>query len=109
MTDFRDCDIIITGRFAAKLTRTGRGWFAEVAHARHHTRPNSTYMRGVHTGRRVHAVVMLRVRQYSTTCVIYPSYLRFARSPTMSIQKILGSPFLTMKLTKTFCFPKSAM
>jgi len=31
MTDFKDGDIIITEHFAVKVTRTGRGWFAEVS------------------------------------------------------------------------------
>jgi hypothetical protein len=35
MTDFRDGDIIITENFAAKVTRTGRGWFAEVSDSHH--------------------------------------------------------------------------
>jgi hypothetical protein len=35
MTDFQDGDIIITEHFAAKVTRTGRGWFAEVCDAAH--------------------------------------------------------------------------
>lgn len=35
ITDFRDGDIIITEHFAAKVTKTGRGWFAEVADAQH--------------------------------------------------------------------------
>jgi hypothetical protein len=35
MTDFRDDDIIITEHFALKVTKTGRGWFAEVSDAQH--------------------------------------------------------------------------
>jgi hypothetical protein len=35
MTDFQDGDIIITEHFAVKVTRTGRGWFAEVADSQH--------------------------------------------------------------------------
>lgn len=35
MTDFEDGDIIITAEFAAKVTRTARGWFAEVADSHH--------------------------------------------------------------------------
>jgi hypothetical protein len=33
MTNFQDGDIIITETFAIKVTKTGRGWFAEVADA----------------------------------------------------------------------------
>jgi hypothetical protein len=32
---FNDGDFIITEEFAAKVTRTGRGWFAEVVDAGH--------------------------------------------------------------------------
>jgi hypothetical protein len=32
---FNDGDIIITEEFAAKVTKTGRGWFAEVVDAAH--------------------------------------------------------------------------
>jgi hypothetical protein len=32
---FQDGDIIITEEFAAKVTKTGRGWFAEVADQQH--------------------------------------------------------------------------
>jgi hypothetical protein len=35
MTDFHDRDIIITEHFAVKLTKTGRGWFAEVSDSHH--------------------------------------------------------------------------
>jgi hypothetical protein len=35
MTDFRDGDIIITEHFAVKVTKTGRGWFAEVSDSHH--------------------------------------------------------------------------
>ena len=35
MTDFQDGHIIITEHFAVRVTRTGRGWFAEVADAQH--------------------------------------------------------------------------
>jgi hypothetical protein len=35
MTDFQDSDIIITEHFAVKVTRTGRGWFAEVSDSHH--------------------------------------------------------------------------
>ena len=35
MTDFQDNDIIITGHFAVKVTKTGRGWFAEVSDSHH--------------------------------------------------------------------------
>ena len=35
MTDFRDGDVIITEHFAVKVTRTGRGWFAEVSDTQH--------------------------------------------------------------------------
>ncbi len=35
MTNFEDGDVIITEEFAVKVTRTGRGWFAEVADAQH--------------------------------------------------------------------------
>lgn len=35
MTDFQDGDIIITENFAVKVTKTGRGWFAEVADEQH--------------------------------------------------------------------------
>jgi hypothetical protein len=31
MTNFQDGDIIITENFAIKVTKTGRGWFAEVS------------------------------------------------------------------------------
>jgi hypothetical protein len=51
-------------------------------------------------GGRVHAVVMPRSGN---------SYFSVAKSPTMSIQKIFGSPFLTVKLTRILCFPKSMM
>jgi hypothetical protein len=33
--DFQDGDIIITEHFAARVTRTGRGWFAEVCDSQH--------------------------------------------------------------------------
>ncbi len=32
---FNDGDILITEEFAVKVTRTGRGWFAEVVDAGH--------------------------------------------------------------------------
>lgn len=35
MTDFQDDDIIITEHFAVKVTKTGRGWFAEVSDSQH--------------------------------------------------------------------------
>lgn len=35
MTNFEDGDVIITEEFAVKVTKTGRGWFAEVADAQH--------------------------------------------------------------------------
>lgn len=35
MTDFEDGDVIITEEFAAKVSRTGRGYFAEVADSHH--------------------------------------------------------------------------
>jgi hypothetical protein len=35
MADFEDDDVIITEEFAAKVTRTGRGWIAEVADSHH--------------------------------------------------------------------------
>jgi hypothetical protein len=35
MTDFQDGDIIITQDFAVKVTKTGRGWFAEVCDEHH--------------------------------------------------------------------------
>jgi len=35
MADFEDGDIIITKHFAVKVTRTGRGWFAEVSDSQH--------------------------------------------------------------------------
>jgi hypothetical protein len=41
----------------------------ERPNARHHPRPRATYMRDFVMGRRVHAVVRLRVRMR-----IYPSY-----------------------------------
>lgn len=34
--DFQDGDTIITQDFAVIVTKTGRGWFAEVADAGHH-------------------------------------------------------------------------
>jgi hypothetical protein len=49
---------------------------AERPNARHHPRPNSTYMRGNVMGRRVHAVVMLRVPASPL-----PSPLRGRRRP----------------------------
>jgi hypothetical protein len=33
--EFQDGDIIITERFAVKVTKTGRGWFAEVYDSQH--------------------------------------------------------------------------
>jgi hypothetical protein len=44
MTDFQDGDIIITEYFAVRVTRTGRGWFAEVADSGHPM--NGTYVFG---------------------------------------------------------------
>jgi hypothetical protein len=35
MTNFEDGDVIITEEFAVKVTKTGRGWIAEVADAQH--------------------------------------------------------------------------
>jgi hypothetical protein len=35
MTGFHDGDIIITEHFAVKVTKTGRGWFAEVSDSQH--------------------------------------------------------------------------
>jgi hypothetical protein len=35
MTYFEDGDVIITEEFAVKVTRTGRGWIAEVTDAQH--------------------------------------------------------------------------
>jgi hypothetical protein len=35
MPDFQDGDIIITEHFAVKVTKTGRGWFAEVVDSHH--------------------------------------------------------------------------
>jgi hypothetical protein len=35
MTNFQDGDIIITEYFAVKVTKTGRGWFAEVCDSQH--------------------------------------------------------------------------
>ena len=35
MADFQDGGIIITEHFAVKVTKTGRGWFAEVSDSHH--------------------------------------------------------------------------
>jgi hypothetical protein len=44
MTNINDGDIIITENFAVKVTKTGRGWFAEVADSTHPL--NGTYVFG---------------------------------------------------------------